>query len=164
MVGILSTKFSPISKRKARLEIFKDLRSGRISKPSKCEICGYDKKLSAHHWHGYDENNWLDVLWLCEKCHKWHDRCVRHIYDNDYKKPLYMRVNQKKHIKQLFVAFTEYATNNRILVDINSIVAIKENKMKKGKLKCSIYLKSGILIVKEEIEEVNQMILNYQHA
>ena len=41
------------------------------------EICQKQGKISGHHWHGYDRVHWLDVLWLCNECHTWHERCMR---------------------------------------------------------------------------------------
>lgn len=55
---------------KARRAVAKALRNGTLSK-SPCEICGIDddRVLEAHHHLGYDEVHWLDVQWLCVRCH-----------------------------------------------------------------------------------------------
>lgn len=46
------------------------LRDGVIAKKSLCENCGGDFRVIAHH---SDYLKPLDVLWLCEVCHKaWH--------------------------------------------------------------------------------------------
>lgn len=45
------------------------VQSGKIQKPQECAICGKKTKLHGHHHKGYAEENALDVLWLCRKCH-----------------------------------------------------------------------------------------------
>lgn len=66
----------------ARTAIFVSARGGVINKPTECELCRGHKKLSAHHWHGYDKLYKLDVLWLCNECHplmeKYVDTSVSH--------------------------------------------------------------------------------------
>lgn len=44
------------------------LSSGKISRPSTCSSCGKICKPQAHHW-SYEEEHWLDVVWLCTRCH-----------------------------------------------------------------------------------------------
>jgi hypothetical protein len=34
-----------------------------------CQNCG-KKKSEAHHHKGYQKKHWLDVQWLCRKCHQ----------------------------------------------------------------------------------------------
>lgn len=47
------------------------LQAGRIPKGANCTSCGTDKrKLEAHHHHGYDRKNWLEIVWLCPPCHR----------------------------------------------------------------------------------------------
>lgn len=43
------------------------LRSGIITKPTTCELCGEEKPLDGHH---KDYKLVLDVVWLCRQCHK----------------------------------------------------------------------------------------------
>ena len=46
------------------------LRDGKIAKPSCCETCQREAELHGHHC---NYNKPLDVMWLCDPCHKaWH--------------------------------------------------------------------------------------------
>lgn len=46
------------------------VRDGKLHKPSNCEACN---KTAALHGHHCDYNKPLDVMWLCNPCHKqWH--------------------------------------------------------------------------------------------
>jgi hypothetical protein len=56
--------------RKARSAISNAIRLGKITKPTRCQICGCETKLEAHHWKGYDKEHWLDVQWLCRTDHQ----------------------------------------------------------------------------------------------
>lgn len=40
---------------------------GAVSKPARCESCGQETTLQAHH---FDYTLPYDVLWLCMSCHK----------------------------------------------------------------------------------------------
>ena len=42
------------------------LQTGKLRKPTYCEICGRKTKLHAHH-EDYDKP--LDVIWVCWLCH-----------------------------------------------------------------------------------------------
>jgi hypothetical protein len=45
------------------------VRDGKLDRKLNCEHCGTsEKKLQKHHW-SYLPENWLDVIWLCTKCH-----------------------------------------------------------------------------------------------
>lgn len=45
------------------------LRDGKLVKPDCCEHCRTsEKKIQAHHW-SYAPEHWLDVIWLCTRCH-----------------------------------------------------------------------------------------------
>lgn len=57
-------------KQKAFRKLCYAIKTGKIIKPKRCQLCGSIKNLDAHHWHGYDEDNILDVQWLCRACHK----------------------------------------------------------------------------------------------
>ena len=47
-------------------KVYYALKTGKISKPEICEICGSTKKIQAHH---ADYNKPFDVVWCCQKCH-----------------------------------------------------------------------------------------------
>jgi len=42
------------------------IRDGKIIKQKKCEICGSDSHIHAHH---NDYSKPLEIVWLCAKCH-----------------------------------------------------------------------------------------------
>jgi hypothetical protein len=46
------------------------IRSGQLTRPDGCASCGRTMHLVAHHHLGYAPEHWLDVQWLCRKCHK----------------------------------------------------------------------------------------------
>jgi hypothetical protein len=46
------------------------LRSGALVRPDGCQGCGRAMHLVAHHHLGYAREHWLDVQWLCRRCHK----------------------------------------------------------------------------------------------
>lgn len=55
---------------KAITKVNNSVRDGKLYKPSQCETCGRTSKLHGHHC---DYNKPLDVMWLCDPCHKqWH--------------------------------------------------------------------------------------------
>ena len=54
----------------ARNAVNNAVRDGRLHKPSQCESCSDETALHGHHC---DYNKPLDVMWLCDPCHKqWH--------------------------------------------------------------------------------------------
>lgn len=56
-------------KRKAQFAATNAVRDGRLERKTSCEHCGVvGKPLQKHHW-SYLEEHWLDVVWLCTKCH-----------------------------------------------------------------------------------------------
>ena len=44
------------------------VKGGKISKES-CVVCGVEK-VQGHHYKGYEEENWLKVIWLCVDHHR----------------------------------------------------------------------------------------------
>lgn len=54
----------------ARYQVKLALLDGRLRKPATCSECGDAAEyIEAHHHNGYDQDHWLDVLWLCKRCH-----------------------------------------------------------------------------------------------
>ena len=60
---------------KARKAVSHALAAGRLTRQP-CNRCGLDPKIingrnriQGHHHHGYAEAQWLDVEWLCTRCH-----------------------------------------------------------------------------------------------
>jgi len=58
-------------KQRARSAVKRAIKSGKLTRPNRCENCGHyyppSYKLQAHH---EDYNKPLDVVWLCIRCHK----------------------------------------------------------------------------------------------
>ncbi len=59
----------------ARIAVGTEVRAGRM-KAEKCSACGLlprivkgRQRIQAHHYKGYDPEHWLDVVWLCVRCH-----------------------------------------------------------------------------------------------
>ena len=58
------------NKRKAHNAVNNAIRDGRLFKSEVCQCCGVKAdKLEGHH-ESYEEDQWLNVIWLCDKCHK----------------------------------------------------------------------------------------------
>jgi hypothetical protein len=45
------------------------VKSGKLVRPEICSSCRRPCKAQAHHHKGYQEEHWLEVEWLCAKCH-----------------------------------------------------------------------------------------------
>lgn len=66
----------PINVRKARYYIHNAIRDGKIKRSEYCEKCGTKdwgikrSMIEAHHYKGYEPQNWLSVQWLCTNCHR----------------------------------------------------------------------------------------------
>lgn len=54
-------------KRNAHNKVARALMNGKLIRKSKCEKCSSIEKIEAHH-ENYSKP--LEVIWLCEKCHK----------------------------------------------------------------------------------------------
>jgi len=65
--------------------VHRAIRKGTLVRPVICEDCGEEfpllgkTKLTAHHYLGYEEIHYLDIQWLCRKCHNRADRLLRDI-------------------------------------------------------------------------------------
>ncbi len=72
----LRYRFMPDNERKARYYVTNAVRDGRLTRSKYCEVCKrkeWGKKRSmieAHHYKGYEPENWLKVQWLCAPCHR----------------------------------------------------------------------------------------------
>ncbi len=53
------------------------IQSGQIIKPLRCSSCKKKDRLQGHHHKGYAKKNYLNVVWLCVKCHQSEDRKKR---------------------------------------------------------------------------------------
>lgn len=62
-------------KYKAHCCVNNAIKYGKLQKKCFCENCGSDYKVQAHH-ESYEEENWLDVVWLCDRCHKKRHRTI----------------------------------------------------------------------------------------
>lgn len=62
-----SREASPL-KTKARHTLSNAIRDGKVLRPSSCSSCNKSCTPHGHHW-SYEEPYWLDVVWLCTKCH-----------------------------------------------------------------------------------------------
>lgn len=54
-------------KKNCHLKVKRAIEKGLLIKPKICTYCGKNEKLQAHH---IDYNKPLEVLFLCDKCHK----------------------------------------------------------------------------------------------
>lgn len=56
----------------ARRAVQRAVERGALVKPSRCQRCSTwtaQSLLHGHHHNGYDAAHWLDVEWLCPRCH-----------------------------------------------------------------------------------------------
>lgn len=68
------------NKRKAQYKVSNAVRAGILEKKTSCENCGSEYRVQAHH-ESYEEDKWLDVVWLCNTCHK-----ERHKMINEFRR------------------------------------------------------------------------------
>ncbi len=59
---------------RARIKLNMALKSGKVKKPKKCQICHKEKKLDGHH---PDYSKPLKVKWYCRVCHLTYHRKLR---------------------------------------------------------------------------------------
>lgn len=87
----------------ARRAVHNAVRRGALTKKP-CLRCGFDEDarlIEAHHYRGYDREHWLDVQWLCSRCHaevdelrrRWMDIRVRAILKYDSEKQSVVEAN-----------------------------------------------------------------------
>jgi len=53
--------------RPAHRLVHKAVRSGKLVRPDRCDGCGLERRLEAHH---EDYSKPLEVRWLCRSCHR----------------------------------------------------------------------------------------------
>lgn len=53
----------------ARNAVYEALKKGTLVKPQACIDCGKEGKLEGHH-ESYEEDKYLDVVWICKTCHR----------------------------------------------------------------------------------------------
>lgn len=58
-------------KRKVWNAVYYAVRTGKIERPDRCEVCGELANTQAHH---EDYSQPLDVVWVCQWCHVQRDK------------------------------------------------------------------------------------------
>jgi hypothetical protein len=61
-------------KYQAQMAVRKGIDQKRIKVPNLCKLCNqpekvYGRALSAHHYLGYEQEHWFDIVFLCNLCH-----------------------------------------------------------------------------------------------
>lgn len=59
------------SKFLARKAVANAVRRGELVRPDRCARCGEQAFVQGHH-ESYEESRWLDVEWICSRCHQRH--------------------------------------------------------------------------------------------
>lgn len=54
----------------ARNAVQRAIKRGHLIRPTSCQYCGKIARLHGHHHNGYTGKHKLDVVWLCQPCHK----------------------------------------------------------------------------------------------
>src|SRR5579872_5237587 len=67
-------------KRRAHAAVHKAILSGKLVRPDRCQLCWIECKPQGHH---QDHFNQLDVIWLCDTCHRLADSCLRTFFINN---------------------------------------------------------------------------------
>ena len=67
---ISSSKWKKSNSNKVRAQqaLQNAVRGGHITRPTICSLCGVYGNIEAHH-SSYEKCEWLNVEWLCGKCH-----------------------------------------------------------------------------------------------
>jgi len=56
--------------KRARDAVYRALKEGKIIKPDRCQDCGrVTRDIHGHH-ESYEENRFLEIVWVCRKCHR----------------------------------------------------------------------------------------------
>lgn len=76
---VVDTRDVDLEQRKrARRAVNRAIRNGDLVRPTSCERCDVSPErakngkalIDAHHRGGYDEDHWLDIIWVCQSCHQ----------------------------------------------------------------------------------------------
>ena len=60
-----------IHKLRANWAVKQAIRKGSLKRPKVCQCCKKKSdRIESHHHKGYEKEFWLDVMWVCTKCHK----------------------------------------------------------------------------------------------
>jgi hypothetical protein len=62
----------------AQNSVNRAVRHGKLTRPTICSQCGITGEIQAHHHLGYALEHYLDVIWLCPKCHSSADQEMRY--------------------------------------------------------------------------------------
>lgn len=62
---------------RAQNAVNKAVRFGKLIRPNVCSRCGSVSSIHAHHHLGYAREHYLDVVWLCTKCHPRADKEIK---------------------------------------------------------------------------------------
>ena len=65
-------------KYEAQCAVNNAVRDGLLIKPCRCERCESTTNIQGHHW-SYLEEHWLDVIWLCSRCHADEHKTLREL-------------------------------------------------------------------------------------
>jgi hypothetical protein len=57
-------------KYQARMAVYRAVKSGKLVRPDRCDDCNVPCRPQAHHHRGYSAAARLDVVWLCDACHR----------------------------------------------------------------------------------------------
>lgn len=53
----------------ARAAVGSAIKTGKLHRPNICSKCKSNCAPQAHHYKGYDKENYLKIKWLCKYCH-----------------------------------------------------------------------------------------------
>lgn len=88
--GIINTKASQNTRSdrnkrpeeyKARQLVRQAIKKGSIERPTYCEVCSTQCRPEAHH---EDHSQPYLILWVCQECHKFHDKHKLKGFGTDY--------------------------------------------------------------------------------
>jgi hypothetical protein len=54
----------------ARDAVYRALKTGKLIKPDSCQDCNTETDDLQGHHESYEQDEWLNVKWLCRKCHR----------------------------------------------------------------------------------------------